>query len=156
MPIAKRLDRVEISETEISEYDGHRKVVTISKDDVKEISIEYGFSEERPITSILIGLIILAPGVSLGLLPLFQILSRLLRGEQVHGNIGLYAFATPLIFIGAGLLFKTFKLSYFLKIVTNKSIKKLPFRKNIERAKIDLFAMECNKVFGYKIKNSSR
>lgn len=157
MPREKRIDRIAISETEIAEYDGHKKVVVIPIDDIKETVIEYGFSEERPITSIIIGFICLAPGVSLGLLPIYSYFSRFLKGERIGGgNVGLFAFAVPLIFIGVYFIFKVFRRSYFLKIVTNTSNRKLPFNRNTEKTNIDIFSKECSRILGQKFKQKEQ
>lgn len=65
---------VEISEQEISEFDKNTKTVGIQRKDISEISLKYGFIGERFFVQIICGIILIALGLLLGLLPIFHML----------------------------------------------------------------------------------
>ena len=147
----KRLGNIEISENYISEYDRNLKAVVIPRVEITAISLEHGFSEERPIISIIIGSITITLGVGFGLLPILQMLQRSLNGDYVHGNMGIFAFSAPLLFIGGWLILKTLRHSYFLKVETVNRLRKMPFGKKVEKASIRDFIEDCNGALGYNI-----
>jgi hypothetical protein len=149
----KKLGLIEITENEVAEFDRNRKIVAIPKDQIEEISLEYGFSEERPITSIVIGFLLLLLGIGFGLIPIMGIILQITNDELVGGsrNFGVFAFAIPLLFLGAWFVFKTFKYRHFLKVVTSSNTRKLPFGKSIAKASIESYVKECNRAFGYNI-----
>ena len=149
--MVKRIADIEISEESISEYDRNRKIVMIPRETIKNISLEYGFSEERPIISILFGLVSLLIGTALGLMPVLKMLFRIFNGEQVHGNFGIFVFAIPLLFIGAWLIIRTFKYGHYLSVETANTTRKLSFGIKVERAEITSFIEECNRTLGYNI-----
>ena len=151
LTMIKRLGNIEISENDVSEYDRNLKAVVISKKEIAKISLEHGFSKQRPIISIIIGLITLTFGIGLGLLPILQMLQRLINGEYVHGNMGIFAFSVPLIFIGGCFILKTLRYNYYLKVDTINRTRKMPFAKSIEKAAIQSFIEDCNRILGYNI-----
>ena len=99
-----RFGNIEISANEISEYDRDRKIIVIPKEKTKKIYLLYGFSEDRPLVSILVGLITIYFGFIFGLNPILQILISLFNGQLVRGSFVLYALATPLLLLGAWLM----------------------------------------------------
>jgi hypothetical protein len=147
----KRLGNIEISENSVSEYDRNFKAVVIPKEEITTISLEHGFSEERPIISIIIGLITMVLGIGLGLLPILQMLQRSISGEYVHGNMGIFAFSVPLLFIGGWFILKALRYNYFLKVDTTNRTRKMPFGKSIEKTAIQSFIEDCNSILGYNI-----
>jgi hypothetical protein len=149
--MANRLENIEISRDGISEYERNRKIISIPVEDIDRVSLEHGFSEERPVLVVLIGLILLVPGIGFGLLPLIKISSRLINGEQVHGNFGLLAFALPLILIGLLYITKAFKFGYYLKITAGGINRKLPFGKSVDKTDIYKFIKECGRTYKYNI-----
>lgn len=151
LTMIKRLGNIEISESEISEYDRNLKAVIIPKERIATISIEHGISEERPIISILIGLIILSFGIGFELLPISRMLLRSINGESVHGNMGIFAFAVPLLFIGVWFILKTMRYSYFIKVATVKRTRKIPVGKSAQKTEIQSFIEDCNSTLGYNI-----
>ena len=147
----KRLENIEISENDVSEYDKSLKVVVIPRDKIYTITLEYGFSEERPIISISFGFVTICLGVWFGLLPILRMLLRFINGEHVYGNVGIFAFSVPLLFIGGWFIIKAFRYSYFLKVATIKTTRKMSFGKSIEKTTVQSFIEECNAAFGYNI-----
>ena len=140
LTMIKRLGNIEISESEISEYDRNMKAV----------SIEHGFSEERPILSILIGLLTLTLGIGFGLLPISRMLLRSINGAYVNGNMGIFAFSVPLLFIGGWFIVKTMRYS-FIKVATVQRTRKMPFGTSVQKTEIQGFIEDCNSTLGYNI-----
>jgi hypothetical protein len=151
LTMIKRLGNIEISESEISEYDRNLKAVIIPKEKKATISIEHGFSEERPILSILIGLLTLTLGIGFGLLPISRMLLRSINGAYVNGNMGIFAFSVPLLFIGGWFIVKTMRYSYFIKVATVQRTRKMPFGTSVQKTEIQSFIEDCNSTLGYNI-----
>jgi hypothetical protein len=149
--MGKRLAKIEISKECISEYDRNRKIVIIPRESIEKVSLEYGFSEERPIMSILFGLVSLLIGFALGLMPISKMLFRTINGEQVLGNLGIFVFAIPLLLIGAWLIMRSLSYGHYLRVTTTKATRKLSFEKRVEREAITSFIKECNRTLGYDI-----
>ncbi len=63
----------------------------------------------RKIIASVMGLSIVGFGFCFGIIPIFRILTSLINGEQVHGNLSLYALSLPLIPLGVWVLFTTFR-----------------------------------------------
>jgi hypothetical protein len=63
----------------------------------------------KKIISIFLGIAIVGFGIFLGLIPIIQIVIRLLSGEQVHGNMGIFALSVPLIPLGVCVLVSSFR-----------------------------------------------
>lgn len=151
MTMIKRLGNIEISGNDVSEYDNNQKVVIISTDKIDIISIEIGFSEERPVFSMIFGIITITLGFIFGILPIMNIVLTSVNGDPALGAWGIFVFALPLFYIGGWFILKTFRYGYFLKVVTAKRIRKLSFGKSIKKASIQNFVEECNCVFEKKI-----
>ena len=149
--MTKRLENIEISETGISEYERDRKIITIPAENIDRVLIKYGFSEERPIISVLVGLVLLIPGTGFGLLPLIKIFLRMLRGELIYGNLWIMAFALPLILIGLLYIKNAFRYGYYLKITNDGKYRKLPFGKSVNETDVYKFVKDCGRTYKYNI-----
>ena len=64
----------------------------------------------------------------------------------------LYAFATPLLLLGAWLIFRALSYGYFLQVITEKSKKKLRLGKASDKEAIENFVSHCNNTLNYNIK----
>lgn len=71
--------------------------------DLEEISLL------RKIFSVILGVAILGFGFYFGVLPIFQIASSLLRGEQQHGYFGIFVLSVPMIPLGIWVIFLVLK-----------------------------------------------
>ncbi len=63
----------------------------------------------RKLVSIFLGIAIVGLGIFLGLIPIIHFVIRLLSGEQVHGNMGIFALSVPLIPLGVWVLLATLR-----------------------------------------------
>lgn len=148
----KRIERIEISESGISEYDRNRRIIFIHKKNIEKVSLEYGFSEERKLLSVFLGFVVLAIGYVLGLHQIIRYITRIISGEHFYtSTIVFFAIATPMIFIGVYYILRAFRYGYYLKITTKGKIRMLPFGRSVSKSEIYSFVKECNKIFGYKI-----
>ena len=145
-----RLDRIEITKDEVAEFDRNRKIIAIPKDHIKEISLEYDYSEERPIVSIIIGVFLFIIGFVFGLMPVFQLIKKMLENNST-GVFGPFALAIPLLFLGVWFILRVFQKRSFLKVVANSTTRKLSFGKGIEKTTLEKFIKRSCRDLGYNI-----
>ena len=66
-------------------------------------------SLSRKVISILLGVGIIGFGFYVGVFPVIQIVISLLKGNQEHGNFGIFVFSASIIPLGFWVIFSVFK-----------------------------------------------
>lgn len=141
---------VEITRQEVAEFDRDRKIVSIKRDDIDQIALKYGVVGERILINILVGLLLIAIGIILGIFPLVPMFAYKYDPENYHG-VKLFALAAPLIFVGIYHVGKLFSRRYYLLISVGKKYRKIIFKDKIAVAEIQDYLNRANRIFGYDI-----
>lgn len=117
---------IAFSTDNIKEMDGRQVIISINRNDVIRIEIHHGVSVEKPISHIIIGLVMIVIGCSLGVSPILGFLSSLNKEHVGRGLI--VAFAIPLIMLGVTLILPVFQKHDYLLILTKSGRRKLAIR----------------------------
>jgi hypothetical protein len=125
---------IHVTKEAVYEFDGEKVIVSIEKADIKIITISFGRIAKRPITQFITGLLLCFIG-SLGLLPLLNLLDKLLNGSDTLREpiftATLWLFGPPLLIVGLWLLIGVCRKSHFLLVRTATGETKLPLGKCI-------------------------
>jgi hypothetical protein len=145
------LSTIEFRSDSISELDGKRRTVTISRNDMNVISLRHGFSVERPIAHAIIGIGLVALGFVLGVRPLYLVVANRDFGPEPC-TLDIFAYAVPLILLGGYFIYSMMIKRYFLLVLTKSGTKrKLVFRGKLSFGEVCAFVMNCNSAFGYQV-----
>jgi putative Mn2+ efflux pump MntP len=149
------LSSIEFSPASVSELDGRSKSFTVSKADIENISLQYGFAVERPITQAIVSIVLILLGLVMGAYPLY---GMLVRNDLPfsYTALKLYAFAVPLVIIGGYYLRPFFVKRFYLLIYTRTDRRKLVFGDRISLGEVRAFVMNCNSSLGYEVKIETR
>ncbi|MGD0887021.1 MAG: hypothetical protein ABSA46_19435 [Thermodesulfovibrionales bacterium] len=149
-----RYSKVEISDSGIIERNGNSIVITIPREQIRQIKLCYDTMAKNPFCQYFLGFTLLSLGL-IGLLVTFF--------AGVHGNSPAHAepgtFVFPLVpaalwlMIGAGiwLLMGIFRARYHLWIYTETGIRKIVFDKTVDIGEIRQFIRKAQVNFGYEI-----
>ncbi len=140
-----------MSSDSIAELDGKRTSVSIARQDVREISLKFGFTAERPISQLVVGGILILLGLYLGVYPLNDMI---VRGDYPWGwgSLKMFAYAVPLILLGGHYLNKLFAKRFYLLVRTDNDKRKLVFNDKLTEGEVVAFIMNCNSSLGYGVK----
>ena len=125
-----------------SEMDGSRKLVHIPRAEVVRLEIVQGSAAERPLLSLILGVILLAVAL-LG--PTMLVLALLGRGTAEAKFVTSIAFIIP----AAWLLDLVIRRRWFLKVHSTKGSRKLIFRKSSDAVAMQQFVVSAKERFGY-------
>ena len=144
------LSTIEFSADSVSELDGHSKAVTISRDEIKGISLRYGYSAERPTVQAIVGTVLVLLGLVLGVYP---VCGMLLTGEFPSTPAALkpIAFAVPLVLIGGYMFYTLLAKRFYLFVHTQSDKRKLVFRDKLSYGEVHAFLLNCNSTLGYGV-----
>jgi hypothetical protein len=155
------LSSIQFSSDSVSELDQKKKSISIAKQDIKSISLKYGFIAERPIAQAIVSIGLIMLGLYLGFYPLYWTfvnndLPSIHDDPPAPTRLKIFAYALPLIFIGAYLLQRLFIKRFYLLVHTENDMRKLVFNDKHNSEEIQAFIMNCNSSLGYgvKIKNA--
>jgi hypothetical protein len=123
---------------------GARTVLSISKQDLRRIRLEYGVPGERWWLELLIGLVLLGVVGLQGL----SFLSWLVFGGKMYD----VCFVIPLICAGAGgwLVWDAVRKQWYLAVETDQKVCKVSFDENPKIAELSAFLQGANQL-GYSI-----
>jgi hypothetical protein len=118
---------IRFTEEDIQELDGNQVVVSVPRKEITSISLRYGESVERPILQLLGGIILCVIGLVIGVRPIIWVF---FEREPVGEPVALkpFAFAAPLILIGAAVIIPIFRRSHYLLVTTKNDRRKLTIR----------------------------
>jgi hypothetical protein len=144
------LSTIEFSAESVSELDGHSKAVTIPRNAIRSISLQYGYSAERPIFQAVIGTVLVLIGFILGVYP---VAGMLLTGEfpLTPAPLKLVAFAVPLVLIGVYMFYRLLVKRFHLVIYTTSDKRKLVFRDKLSLDQVHVFLLNCKSALGYSM-----
>jgi hypothetical protein len=151
------LSSIQFSSDSVSELEQKRKSISIAKQDIKSISLRYGPIVERPTAQAIVGLILILLGLYLGIYPLYwAVLYNNLPSIRDHyptiAGIKVFAYALPLVFIGAYLLQRLFIKRFYLLVLTNNDKRKLIFNDKLNLKEVRAFITNCNGSFRYEVR----
>jgi hypothetical protein len=146
--------KVEISGTNIRKIDGGRIVLTIQKEQIRQVRLCYDTKARNPFCQYFLGFTLFSLGL-LGLVVAF--LASAGRGGILKAEPG--EFVVPLIPIifwimtgtGFWLLLGIFRARYHLCIDTDNGVRRIFFGKAAEVTEIRQFIRLANQKFGYEI-----
>jgi len=110
----------------IKEMDGKQVIVSIPKSDIIHIEVRHGESVEKPILNIIIGIVMIIIGCSLGVSPILDFIFNL--GRQQGGNGMLVAFSLPLIILGISFILPIFQKRDYLLVFIRSGRRKLAIK----------------------------
>lgn len=144
---------VRITAQEISELDRKQEILKIDRSAAEQIFLKHGIIGERIIIQVICGLVLLSIGIFFGLSPILGMISK---GDYPSTVVALrpFAHASPLILIGAYLIFAIFKRRYFLLVEADGKSRKVVFQDKISDQEIDKFIYTANNNYGYNILKS--
>jgi hypothetical protein len=135
---------IHCTERDLSEIDSGKIMVTVSKEDVRRITLCYGIQAPNPTAQIIMGLLLMGTGY-------FPIL-HLIHWIQ-HGGVflTLESWIIPFVVAGAWVFVSAFKRGFFLDVEENQGRKRLAFRHNPDPNELDSFVGTVEQCFGLKI-----
>jgi hypothetical protein len=125
-----------------AEIDGNRKLVHVPRAEVIRLEIVHGSAAERPLLSLIFGVLLLA--ISL-IGPLMLLLAVLGYGTVEAKFVTSIAFIVP----AAWLLDLVIRRRWFLKVHTARGSRKLIFGKGSESVAMQQFVVSAKERFGY-------
>lgn len=152
-----KLSSVEITDSFISEKEGNQTILSLSRNQIKSISLGRGLNAERPIIEIVIGIAFLVVSVYISW-PFFWAIWESIFLHPGYKDAPLPSVAKfsilGLLFVPIGLSFitKALRRRYFLLIETNKDKRKILFYDNLTYYEIRSFLENASKTYGYIIK----
>ena len=145
-----RCSSVEITEDEISEFDGNKRIISIQRKDIIEIVLKYGVVGERFLGHIICGLFLIAIGLVFGILPICHVVKT--GAYPTSGAaLGLIAFAAPAVLVGIFLITGLFKRRYYLRVQTRGKNRKVVFQDKIELPELSYFVSRVTSDLKYEI-----
>lgn len=149
-----RCSKVEISGTRISELDGDRVVITVPREQIRQIKLSYDTGAKNPFCQFFLGFTLL----SLGLIGVIVIFIASAGGgsliqNQSGGSVLPLIPITLWLMIGIGLwlLADIFQAKYHFLIDTENGIRKVFFEKSVDIREIQQFIKRAHLNFGYEI-----
>ena len=136
--------------SEVSEYDENIKIISIPKDKIENISLEYGFYSERFFAQLFVSIVLILLGFVIGFMPLYRMF---LKSDFPEEGIALkpFAFALPMILIGGYYFVSLFRRKYYLSVKADGEIRKLVFQERTPFLEINDFINKANSDFHYNI-----
>jgi hypothetical protein len=120
-----------------------RKVFEIKRENLVTCELHYGSPEERPLVSLILGLVLMSPG--------FWLIGVFISGEAHVGLRSLRYELAMLVFFGLGLWLvyqSVATRAYYLLVTKDGAARKLVFKKNTETGAIHHFLEEAKSRFG--------
>jgi hypothetical protein len=149
-----RCSKVEISGTKISELDGDRIVITIPREQIRQIKLSYDTNAKNPFCQYFLGFTLLSLGLIGFVVTFFASLGgiSLTRARSEDFVVPLIP-VTLWLMIGVGfwLLMGIFRARYHLWIDTEGGIRKIFFEKAVDIQEIQQFIKKAHLNFGYSI-----
>jgi hypothetical protein len=138
-----RYHGLEISEDAVSEIDGS-SVVRIAREEIRSISLCWGLTGERLPAQLVFGLFCLAIGGSCAVsfyhwITMGGVIPRMLPPAAVISILGIYV------------LRKALRRGYFLRVRTDREVRKLAFEVGADRDAIGEFLRTASRTYGYAI-----
>ena len=144
----------EISPNNISEMGRRKKLISIRKEKISAISLQYGTGATRPVMQAILSFIVIALGLMCGI----PILRLIFQGTTVNIYLILRSmtWGSPLIFIGSWLLIEVLQRRYYLLVNTSGGSQKIVFRGKIDRMEIMQFIRRAQLEYSYNIDTGLR
>ena len=143
-----------ISPNNISEMGRRKKLISIRKEKISAISLQYGTGATRPVMQAILSFIVIALGLMCGI----PILRLIFQGTTVNIYLILRSmtWGSPLIFIGSWLLIEVLQRRYYLLVNTSGGSQKIVFRGKIDRMEIMQFIRRAQLEYSYNIDTGLR
>lgn len=149
-----RCSKVTISATTISELDGDRVVISIPREQIRQIKLRYDTDVRKPFCQYFLGFSLLSLGL-IGLVVTFFASTggaSLILNDSGNFVLPLVPIALWLMVgIGAWLLIGIFRARYHLWIDTENGTHKIFFDKTVDIQEIRQFIRQAHLNFGYSI-----
>ena len=145
-----KFSTVEITEEEVAEYDGNKKIVAIERKDINTIDLKYGFIGEYFIVQIICGFVCIGISLILGFFPVIRMFSEN-DFPSTYAILPTFAYAIPLIFIGLYLILSLLKRKYYLDVIFGNKRRKIIFQDDKSSIEIIDFVKKVNSGLGYHI-----
>ncbi|UQA62114.1 hypothetical protein [Polyangium aurulentum] len=140
-PEPLRYHGLDISEEAVSEDHGG-SVVSIAREEIRSITLCWGLTGERIPAQIVFALVCLAVGGVCA--------STLIYWTPTSGDIPLELPAGSVsLILGVYALRNAFRRGYFLRIRTDREVRKLAFKGGAELEAIERFLQTANRTYGY-------
>ena len=145
---------MEISGTKISELDGNRIVITIPREQIRQIKLSYDTNAKNPFCQYFLGFTLLSLGLIGIVVTFFASLGGGSLNQTKSEDFVLHLVPITLwLMVGAGfwLLIGIFRARYHLWIDTESGIRKIFFEKAVDIEEIQQFIRRAHLNFGYSI-----
>jgi hypothetical protein len=146
-----------VSKDGIYELDRKRVIVSIPKNEIKNIKLQFGSKAEKPFTQAFLSIILIGLGIKIGIIPLFKFVHDIIANPGLNNQTS-SPYVAAFIFLGSiwvpigfAFLIAVFQNRYFLLIDTIKGRRKIIFKEKIEKEKVDQFIEKINIKHGYSI-----
>jgi hypothetical protein len=137
-----QLEAVRVAASGVGEMDGARALIFVPRADVVRLEARYGSGAERPLVSLLLGLVLLVVAV----LPVVMFVNAWRDGlPYPHKAITAFAFILP----AAWLLNLSLRKRWFVCVHQRRGSRKLLFPRNIEGPAVHAFVENARSRFGY-------
>ncbi len=142
------LNGIVLTDKNLVEISGGKPMVRVDREDIQQITLRHGLIAPHPLIQCIAGLAM----VGIGYYPYRMFLHWQRDGGAFH--LG-FAMVTPFVFLGAWLIFTTFKRGYFLDVQLQSDRKRLTFDATPTSQALESFVARLESELGMKILRSA-
>jgi hypothetical protein len=143
---AVRFQTVEFSAKGVTLFSQQSKLLFVPREQIRQITLKYGFQSERPIVEILFGIVIIGVGLYL----IINIILNILLRQTIHVEQCLSILLLP---VGSWFFIDGFRKRLYFEVGLDNDMRKFPLGKNPDKAELQKFIRLAGQ-FGYTIDSS--
>lgn len=140
---AERFHNVEFSTQDVTLFDQQSKILSVSKKDVRQITLKYGFQSERPFVQVGFGVVLLF----IGLFFVVNFILHILINRIVYTTMLLSILLFP---VGVWFVIDGFRKRLYFEVSLDNDKRKFPLGKNPDRGELQKFIKVASQL-GYSI-----
>jgi len=140
---AERFHNVEFSTQDVTLFDQQSKILSVSKKDVRQITLKYGFQSERPFVQVGFGVVLLF----IGLFFVVNFILHILINRIVYTTMLLSILLLP---VGVWFVLDGFRKRLYFEVWLDNDKRKFPLGKTPDKVKLQEFIKVASQL-GYFI-----
>ena len=141
-----RFHNVEFSVQGISLLDQQSKIVSVTKKDIRTITLKHGFQSERPLVEVVFGIAL----VFIGFYFIVNFILQILFNRIAYIDMVLSVLLLP---VGIWFMVDGYKKRFYFEVTLDNDKRKFPLGKNPNKRELQKFIKMASQL-GYPIDNS--
>ena len=142
-----------LSKDSVFEKDRNKIVLSIPKEQILRLSLNYGFYSERPFIQALISIFFVISGFSFGVPIVRYVFFEENKSGASANAMKIFAYGIPLILLGLWFLADLLRRRYYLLVDTAEKSRKVVFKSEVSQSELHNFVKEAKSKFGYDIES---